>query len=145
MCCSFFKIVVGVCSEIERRRNRSSLALRNPTNDECQGICKHVHNDSCSQCSQLPTLLSTLERKCLSEQLPEEDRAEILYVFVSKRGYFKLEGPSDSFCSPRWGKTFCAWKSRPSNSIIGSRLGYEIYATERGAVRLVCKAWFGMA
>ena len=32
-------------------------------------------------------------------------------------------------------------------SIIGSRLGYEIYAAEisRGAVRLVCKAWFAMA
>lgn len=40
-----------------------------------------MHNDSSPQCSQLQTLLSTLERKCSSEQLSEDDRAEMLHVF----------------------------------------------------------------
>ena len=56
-------------------------ALSDPTNEEYRRTWNHVHNDSCPQCSQLQTLLSTLERKCSSEQLSEEDRAEMLHVF----------------------------------------------------------------
>ncbi|CAH3178691.1 unnamed protein product [Porites lobata] len=56
-------------------------ALSDPTNEEYRRTWNHVHNDSCPQCSQLQTLLSTLERKCSSEQLSEDDRAEMLHVF----------------------------------------------------------------
>ena len=56
-------------------------ALSDPTNEEYRRTCNHVHNDSCPQCSQLQSLLSTLGRKCSSEQLSEDDRAEMLHVF----------------------------------------------------------------
>ena len=60
-------------------------ALSDPTNEEYWRTCNHVHNDSCPQCSQLQTLLSILEQKCSSEQLSEEDRAEILHVFYQAK------------------------------------------------------------
>ena len=59
-----------------------TYASIDPTNEEYRLTCNHVHNnDWCPQCSKLQTLLSTLERKCSSEQLSEEDRAEVLHAF----------------------------------------------------------------
>ena len=107
-----------------------------------------MHNDSCPQCSQLQTLLSTPERKCSSEQLSEDDRAEMLHVFRQAKEDI-LSWKAHQLCSVHQAeaKHSVLERSRPPISIIGSRLGYEIYAAEisRGTVRLVCKAWFAMA
>ena len=57
-------------------------------------VFSHTHN---TQCSQLQTLLSTLEQKCSSEQLSEEDRAEMLHVFCQAKE--DIFGKNKSYCT----------------------------------------------
>ena len=59
-------------------------ALSDPTDAEFQGTCDHLHDESCTQCSELEEVMRTIQSECLNAP-SAEDQDDMLHTIKQAR------------------------------------------------------------